>query len=251
MYTLYNKDSLELMRLMDSESVDMIITDPPYSSGGLNNYQKQLPPSKKYQQTGTKKSYPDFLGDNKDQLSHIYWCALWLGQCFRILKSGSVICVFTDWRQLSATVNAVQMGGFLFRGIVTWNKGLQCRPLMGGFRNQCEYVVWGTKGKFNRQTSNCLPNFFTHPINHKEKLHVTAKPIGLIDDLLKIVGEPSKVIFDPFTGGGSVGVSAIQSGHKFIGCEISKEYFNIAKNSLENTKQSIADKKEDTLINAA
>lgn len=233
LYKLHQGDALEYMKSMPSASVDVVITDPPYSSGGAFRDDRNKNTSSKYQMDGTEKEYPDFMGDSRDQLAYYYWCALWLGQCSRILKPGRVACVFTDWRQLATTINAFQIGGLVWRGIVPWNKTEAARPTKGRFRAQCEYIVWGTVGAMDEQTEVCLPGFFTYSVKPNEKQHVTGKPLSLMIDILKIAGEPSKVIFDPFSGSGKTGEAALILGHQFIGCEIDENYYRIAKSNLE------------------
>lgn len=225
---------MEYMRSMPSESVDLLLTDPPYSSGGAFRSDRNKNTTSKYQLSGTEKKYPDFTGDNRDQFAYYYWCALWLGQCSRILKPGSVACVFTDWRQLVTTINAFQIGGLVWRGIVPWNKTLSSRPVKGRFRAQCEYIVWGTAGATNEQAEVYLPGFFTYPVKPREKQHVTGKPLSLMIDILKIAGNPSKVVFDPFAGSGTTGEAAVMLGHEFIGCESDKYYYQIAKKRIES-----------------
>lgn len=67
--TLFNGDSLTILSGMAAGSVDAILTDPPYSSGGMNMSARQADPASKYQSSGCKKHYPPMLGDAKDQRS--------------------------------------------------------------------------------------------------------------------------------------------------------------------------------------
>ena len=53
---------------------------------------------------------PDFTGDDRDQRAYGYWCALWLAECLRVTKPGGACLMFTDWRQLPATRDAIQAG---------------------------------------------------------------------------------------------------------------------------------------------
>lgn len=237
MISLHNVDALEHMKTMPSASVDVVVTDPPYSSGGQFRDDRNKNTTSKYQTTETEKEYPDFMGDSRDQLAYYYWCALWLGQCSRILKPGRLVCVFTDWRQLATTINAVQIGGFVWRGIIPWNKTEAARPSKGRFRAQCEYIVWASVGPISEQTDECLPGFFTYPVRPNDKKHVTAKPLSLMLDILKVAGKQTAVVFDPFMGSGTTGVACAQLGHSFIGCEIDTNYFNIAKKLIEKAEK--------------
>ena len=80
-------DSLEYLRQLPSNSIDAVITDPPYCSGGRTASEKALPPSKKYEQgSNTIVHRPDFVGDSKDTRSWLHWCNLWISECHRVLK---------------------------------------------------------------------------------------------------------------------------------------------------------------------
>ena len=83
----------DVLRAMPSESVDAIITDPPYSSGGMTAADRKAPPSRKYQRDDTQTQFPDFTGDNRDQRSFLLWSTLWLEQCRRVAKPGARMVV--------------------------------------------------------------------------------------------------------------------------------------------------------------
>lgn len=235
-YQLYQGDCLKILPTLVDESVDAIITDPPYSSGGLSSSARAAMPSKKYLQDNSKLNYPDFYGDNKDQRAYLHWSALWLGECFRIAKPGSPILVFTDWRQLPVTSDALQAAGWVWRGNLVWDK-LNARPQPGRFRNQCEYLVWGSKGDMpmNRKVK-VLPGVFRVIVKPKEKYHMTGKPLELMEKLVQIT-EPEGIILDPFAGSGSTGVAALSLGYSFIGIEQSKQYSAIAHERLEKSRK--------------
>jgi site-specific DNA-methyltransferase (adenine-specific) len=229
---MYHGDCLAILPQLPNDSIDALVTDPPYSSGGAFRSDRNIGTSMKYQTSDTVKAYPEFMGDNRDQLSFYYWYALWLGECLRIVKPGGVACLFTDWRQLATTVNALQVGGFVLRGIVPWNKTEAARPSKGRFRAQCEYIVWGSAGGMIEQTAVCLPGFFTYVVNSTEKEHVAAKPLGLMTDILQIV-KPGGTVLDPFMGSGTTGVASVLGGYNFVGVEINGDYFTVAKQRIE------------------
>ena len=66
---LYNGDALAVLATLPDGSVDAVLTDPPYSSGGVSLAAKQTDPASKYQSSGVKRKYPPMLGDAKDQRS--------------------------------------------------------------------------------------------------------------------------------------------------------------------------------------
>lgn len=229
--TLYHGDALTRLRELPDESVDAVITDPPYLSGGLHMGARQADPADKYQTSGTKKSYPAMLGDNKDQRSFVTWSALWLTECWRIARPGARLLVFTDWRQLPATTDAVQAAGWLWRGLVVWHKP-SARPMLGEFRRDAEFLAHGVKMKPRSTNRMCLPGVLRHAVNAADKAHLTGKPVALMRDLLEVVPAGGTVL-DPFTGGGSTGVACLETDRRFIGVELSREYLEIAAMRLK------------------
>lgn len=228
--SLYQGDALRVLTTLPVASVDAVLTDPPYSSGGITLGARQAAPSQKYQSSGTKRQYPPMLGDAKDQRSWIMWCTLWLGECWRVARDGAPLMVFTDWRQLPSLSDAVQAAGWKWLGIVPWDKR-SARPQIGKFRQQCEYVLFAVKGRFIAHTRACLPGVYAHPVISSQKVHLTSKPVALIEDLLAVT-PPGAIVLDPFMGGGSVGEACVRTGRSYVGIELSQEYYDISRNRL-------------------
>jgi site-specific DNA-methyltransferase (adenine-specific) len=117
-----------LLQQLADHSVDAVITDPPYCSGGQTANARAQTPSSKYEQSDNKIVHrPDFAGDTMDQRSWLHWCTMWITDCQRVLKPEGYFLMFTDWRQLPAASDALQMGGLIWRGVVAWNKGMGAR----------------------------------------------------------------------------------------------------------------------------
>ena len=122
-WTLIEGEALPALIAMPDASVDAVITDPPYSSGGFSRDDKSRDVEEKYVQNDQRGRFPPFGGDSRDQRSYLCWCALWIVECVRVLKPGGYFMTFTDWRQLPVMTDAVQAGGIFWRGIVPWDKG--------------------------------------------------------------------------------------------------------------------------------
>lgn len=226
--TLYQGDALAVLRQLPGASVDCVLTDPPYSSGGMMRGDRIQGVHKKYVTTHSISGnlLHAFSGDNRDQVGYWFWASLWLGDLRRISKPGAVCCLFTDWRQLPVTTAALQSGGFVWRGIVPWHKP-SGRRTQGRFGNTCEYVVWGTNGP-RELAGHALPGFYSYNAPRgQDRDHITQKPVALIGQLLKIA-PAGGVVLDPFMGSGTTGVACINSGRKFIGVEIERAHFNAA-----------------------
>ena len=227
-------EALRILQTLPDASVDAVITDPPYSSGGFSRDDKAKPVSVKYQQSGHQRQYPDFQGDSRDQRSYLVWCSLWIDECQRILKPGGYFLAFTDWRQLPIMTDAVQVGGIVWRGLVVWDKGRGARaPHKGYFRHQAEYVVWGTKGPANIATHDGpFEGVIRETVLQSDKWHTTGKPTALMRELVRCV-PPGGTVLDPFAGSGSTGVAAVQAGLNFIGIEREAAYVQIARDRIE------------------
>jgi site-specific DNA-methyltransferase (adenine-specific) len=209
-------DCLQVLPTLESGSVDAVITDPPYSSGGAFRGDRMKPASEKYVcDHEVKNFHPDFGGDNRDQRSYAYWCALWLGECLRVTKPGGVCCLFTDWRQLPTTTDAFQAGGWVWRGVAVWDKTPGIRPNAGRFRQQAEFIVWGSKGPMPVDLkAPCHDGVFRHAPFHG-KQHIAGKPVELMQDIVRLC-PPGGLILDPFAGSGTTGLAAAQLDRKAI-----------------------------------
>lgn len=230
--TLYCGDCLTILPTLQKGSVDMVLTDPPYSSGGLYRGDRNLIPQQKYM-NNKKKAVVSFCGDNRDQRSFTQWCALWASQILGISSPGAIFAAVIDWRNLACLIDSIQMGGWIYRGIVVWDKTEGCKPQKGWYRGQCEYFVTATNGKFSRKEDVYLPGCFRFAtVNGTQRVHMTQKPVPLLEKLLE-VSPDGCLVLDPFMGSSSTGVAALQSGRKFVGIEATAEYFDIACRRIE------------------
>jgi site-specific DNA-methyltransferase (adenine-specific) len=231
--TIHNGESLAWLKTLPDGIADGIVTDPPYSSGGQYRSDRTQKTNTKYLNTDNEGLYASFSGDNRDQRSFHYWCTLWLSEALRITKPGGVICCFTDWRQLPTTTDAVQAGGWVWRGVWVWDKTEAVRPVLGRFRSQCEYVVWGSNGAMPiDKTKGAIPGVCRQQIKPKEKLHTTGKPLEVMKEILRIVPEGGLIV-DPFAGSGTTLLAAKHTSRQYLGCELSEHYHAIASKRLK------------------
>ncbi len=108
---LYCGDCFRVLEDIPAQEIDGVIIDPPYSSGG---------------------TFSTFLREV-------------LFSARMKTRDQGVCCVFIDFQNLPAVADALQMAGWIWRGIAVWDKK-SSRPQMGRFKNQCEYIVWGSNG---------------------------------------------------------------------------------------------------------
>jgi len=222
---LIRADCLRALRELGEVGISDVMADPPYSSGGAFRGDRTMATSAKYQGPKARGLYPEFSGDNRDQRSFAHWSALWLGACREITRAEGLIGVFTDWRQLPATSDSVQAGGWTWRGMAVWDKTEGTRPRKGAYRNQCEYLLWGSNGAMGKD-GPCAPGVFRLAAQSERKQHIAGKPTALLADLLSICGN---TILDPFMGSGTTGIAAVRTGRRFVGIEMDAAHFATAR----------------------
>ncbi|WP_258187709.1 DNA-methyltransferase [Trinickia symbiotica] len=227
---LHREDALRFIRRLPAQSIDMLFTDPPYSSGGLHAGARAQSPSRKYINSGVKTTYEDFGSDNMDQRSWTFWCHAWLSEAYRALKPRGLVVCFIDWRQLPALTDVVQAAGFIHRGIAIWDKTMRrSRPRRGGFKQQAEFIVWASKGTM-RGNDVYLPGVFPCALELPKK-HLTEKPLELAREVVRLVPEGG-VVCDPFAGSGTFLVAAEEAGLRWVGCEANDVYYGVATERL-------------------
>ena len=229
---IYNKDVLELMKTMSDESIDLIVTDPPYkvtargnagNSGGMMQDKLSMQ-GKIFRHNDIKPSeyIPEF---------------------YRLLKDGSHCYIMTNHVNLHEMLNVAKESGFHFIKSLVWNKG---NKIMGQYyMSQFEYILFFRKGR-GKKINKCgtadileIPNKKTKGEDGKN-IHDTEKPVELMKVLIENSSNIDEVVFEPFMGVGSTIMACIELDRKYIGCEIDEKYYNIAKNRIENTINSMS-----------
>jgi site-specific DNA-methyltransferase (adenine-specific) len=206
---IYQGEALRLLhQLEDLEHVGAVITDPPYSSGGMMRSDRNQKVQEKYLE---KVDVPGFHGDSRDQRSYATWLGQWLSACWEKCDEGAFVFVFTDWRQLPTVTDGIQAGGFIWRGIITWAR----------FRQDVEFIAWGTKGVHKSEARGISPSSIQYcpSIPQRQRLHMTEKPQPLLASLMAVL-PPDTLVLDPFMGAGSTLIAARDMGHRVIGIEL-------------------------------
>lgn len=222
---LFLGDCLVYMKGLADESIDLIVTDPPYpttSRGNAGNSGGML--QKKINMQGKVFANNDIS------------CRLYAPEFYRILKDGSHCYVMTNHKNLIEMLNVFTSVGFHFIKSLIWDKG---NKIMGQYyMSQFEYILFFRKGS-GHKINNCGTSDILSVPNKKTKdelganCHDTEKPVELMKILIENSSQEHDVVLDPFMGIGSVGIACAITDRRFIGMELDEVYFNIAKQRIE------------------
>lgn len=222
---LLNNDCMNVLKRIDDESIDLIVTDPPYkttSRGNSGNSGGML--QKKINKNGKVFEFNDID------------CEKYAPEFYRILKDGSHCYVMTNHVNLIHMLNTFTNCGFHFIKSLIWNKG---NKIMGQFyMSQFEYILFFRKGKGIRinhcGTSDILdiPNKKTKDENGKN-IHDTEKPVDLMKILIDNSTKENDIVLEPFMGVGSTILACNELNRRYIGCELDENYFNISIKRLK------------------
>jgi site-specific DNA-methyltransferase (adenine-specific)/modification methylase len=223
-------DARQKIAEMPDNSIDMILTDPPYNLG-------------KYSTGNIKMSWrSDFNNDIATWDMKDFVPAEWTAEFTRILKPSGNLFAFTSYNLLGGWHAAFDPLFDTFQFMV-WHKTNPAPKLYkAGFLNSCELIVcaWNKGHTWNFGRQNEMHNFIQAPIcmGHervRDPKHPTQKPIRVLQHILKVASKEGDLIFDPFMGVGSTGVAALNMDRRFLGFDKEVSYVQAAKSRLEES----------------
>ena len=225
MFNLQQGDCLELLKNIPDNSVDLIVTDPPYkvtNRGGYTSAGGMLLEDK------VRKG--EIFDNNStgiaDYLKHLY----------RVLKESGHCYLMTNNKNITEFLKEVDKSDFHFVKNLIWVKDNKIMSQM--YMSQFEYVLFLRKGSAVK-INNCGTSDVLQFKNKKTKdsdgknIHDTEKPVDLMSVLIENSSKIGGTVLDPFMGSGSTGVACAQTGRNFIGMEIDQKYFDIAVQRIE------------------
>ena len=228
-FQIYNCDCLEYIKKIEDNSIDLILTDPPYNIAKYSTGNIALP--------GRSEINNDLETWDLVELDPKQF----VNDFKRILKPDGNIFIFTSYNMIGKWHESFDPIFDTFQFFIWHKTNPMPKIYKNGFLNSCEMIVclWNKGHKWNFTTQTEMHNFFECPIcmgneRLKNPKHPTQKPIKLLDHLIKIGSNDGDIIFDPFMGVGSTGVAAQNLNRKFIGCELNNEYYDAALKRLNN-----------------
>ena len=213
---VHQGDCLELMKDIESGTVDLVVTDPPY----LMNY--------KSNRRVVKQKFDYIHNDvNSNDLISDY-----LKECYRILKDNTAIYCFCSWHHIDFFKQEFEKH-FTLKNLIVWNKNNHgSGDLKGSYAPKHELILFGHKGRTLFRDKR-IPDVIDFPKVSSDKLvHPTEKPVGLLELFIRNSSDEGSLVFDGFTGGGSTGLACVNANRNFIGIELSEEYCRIAEERL-------------------
>lgn len=226
MYNLIYGDCIKELQNISDESIDLIVTDPPYKviTGGKNNGKNSKRPV-------------GILSNNNGYFNSSPTPKQYMSELFRVLKNETHCYIFSNAICLSEMLTEAQLVGFKLHNVLIWEKN-NCTPSQWYMKN-CEYILFLRKGDA-KYINNIGQSKTVHQFNNiiGNKVHPTEKPVDLLKFYITNSSNVGDVVLDPFMGSGSTGVACIHTGRNFIGIELDEKYFNIAKERIDKTTES-------------
>ena len=234
---LYNQDCVTVMRQIGADSVDLILTDPPYN---LGNFMQR----RNANLQNMRKNF--FASAGWDNLEFEEWLNLmddFFKESARVVKKGSSMIIFMALTKAETIIRLAEQYGFYYKTTGIWHKtNPMPRNMNLHFVNSTEAWVYFTykkrTGTFNNDGA-ILHDFVETPVtpNSERKYgkHPTQKPEKLIQHFVKILSNENDRILDPFMGSGTTGVVAQRMGRNLTGIELNEKYFKIAQKRIQET----------------
>lgn len=238
---LANRDCLDFLSTLKDNSIDLVLTDPPYYKIVKESWDKQW----------------------KTERDYLDWCSLWTNECIRVLKPGRCMAVWGTTKTdtfLRYKLEVLNHPSLTYQNWLIWHYDWGGRTKKTFARKHEDCLVY-SKGKefvFNgdsvripyRVKTNVRKGAVNNPLgkiptdvweknNHttsKEYVgwHPTQKPIVVLSRIICAFTNPGDTILDIFSGSGSTAIACDTTGRKFMGCEIDQTYFT---KSIERRQQ--------------
>lgn len=264
-----NEEGLEYLKDIKNESIDLVLTDPPYiisKETGMNKHYNNVKEaeSKNVKFVKTEKEWEEYklkndikTNENKEKfMKHgtIYgkkYCVKtdygdwdkdftikilekFISEFYNKLRKGGTLIIFFDLWKITILKEIMEKYKFKQIRFLEWIK-TNPQPLNSSvnYLTNCREIallgVKGSKPTFNSKYDNAIYSF---PLQGgKERFHPTQKSIRLVEELIKKHSNEGDVVLDTFLGGGTTAIACKNTSRIFKGCEISKDYYDkIMKN---------------------
>lgn len=220
MIDIINGHSVDVMCEMEAESIDSIVTDPPY----MQNYKTNR----------RKNKDDDFCSPIKNDINSERMITLFINEAYRVLKDNAAMLCFCNTNKIDFFKQEIEHAGFKIKNIIVWEKNNHTAgDLKAALGHTYEFIILANKGRrlINGKRDTDIVRF--NRVAGNKQVHQNQKPVELMSYLLEKWTDPGDLVLDPFMGSGSTGVAAKIGGRNFIGIEIEKRYCKLAESRLK------------------
>jgi site-specific DNA-methyltransferase (adenine-specific) len=211
--TIAHGDCIDIMRQMPANSIDFIVTDPPY----LVNYR-------------------DRTGRSIQNDANADWLKPAMKEAHRVLKQNRLMLCFYGWNRVDKFFDAWKDAGFQPVGHIVFRKSYSSNSRFLRYQHEQAYLLAKGRPPLPKQP---LTDVMDMPYSGNG-LHPTQKPVPALAQLIRSFTLPGELVLDPFAGSGSTCAAALLTGRKYIGVELDAEYHLIASQRLSRVKERIA-----------
>ncbi|MEZ8122558.1 site-specific DNA-methyltransferase [Vibrio splendidus] len=206
--SVFNCDAVEWLSSLDSESVDLLITDPPYES--LEKHRKVGTTTRlKVSKSSSNTWFEIFPNSRFESL---------LVEIYRVLKKNTHFYLFCDQETMFFIKPIAEKVGFKFWKPIVWDK--VCIGMGYHYRSRHEYILFFEKGK-RKINDLSIPDILEH--KRVFRGYPTEKPVPLLEVLINQSSQQNELVVDPFFGSGSTLLAALNLKRKYLGCDISSD----------------------------
>ena len=228
-------DAIEVMKEMPDNSIDLVVTSPPYNLKNSTGNGMKDGRGGKWKNAALVNGYANY-DDNMPHDKYVKWQRDCLTEMFRLIKDDGAIFYNHKWRVQGGLLQdrADIVSGFPVRQIIIWKRkgGINFNP--GYFLPTYEVIYLIVKPKFKlAPKSNAYGDVWEFKQEMKNG-HPAPFPVALIDRI--ITSTTAKLILDPFMGSGTTAIVAMGNDRNFIGIDISPEYCKMAEERIEKNK---------------
>ena len=216
---LFHGDCMNLLKEIDDNCVDLVLTDPPY----LCDYSRH----------DSKSRFSKKIANDENNSANEGMIERYLQECFRIMKDNTAIYCFCNYKKIDFFKQQIEKAGFNLKNIIIWDKQRNgMGDLSTTFGYSYEFIIFASKGQPKIRGKRISDVWKFSRVKPKEQMHQNQKPIDLLKQAIEKSSDEGAVVFDGFMGSGSTCLACKELNRRFIGCELDDKYFEVAKSRL-------------------
>lgn len=218
MIKMLNCDCFDMLATIEDNSVDLLLTDPPYGMSFQSGHRKDKHMKIK----------------NDDNLE---WLPKWMSEINRVMKPDSHLYIFCSWHKVDIFKKEIEKY-YTIKNLIVWHKnGGGMGDLKGGYGGVHELIFFINNGKkLNGRRDTDVINKAYRTGNEN---HPTEKPVNLMEYFIRKSSNPGDLVVDCFAGSFPVAFAAHNTGRRFIGSEIENKYWAEACKRMEYHKNTL------------